>query len=140
MQAARLIMYHKQSTSARTRFLKLAHGGVCAFDALPRLAQLSDAEPGDPARVLQHPAALLSRAEQSMGLPRGGLELDTAYRVRLDVPGDPIEVFLARFTDVDPPIVQAESAGACFIDLTQARGLPPTELQLLRLAYESILG
>jgi hypothetical protein len=34
----------------------------------------------------------------------------------------------------------AAAAGAEFIDLTAARGLPRVELELLRLAYEHVLG
>jgi hypothetical protein len=140
MQSARLITYHKQATSARTRFLALGYGGVCAFDGLPRMAQLLEevADPGG--KVAQHPASLVSRAEREWGLARGGLEVDSGFRVLVDIPGGPVEVFLARFTPIDPPFAQAESNGARFIDITQARGMAPAELQLLRLAYEHILG
>ena len=31
----RVILYHKQSTSARTRFLLFASGSVCAFEPIP---------------------------------------------------------------------------------------------------------
>ena len=50
------------------------------------------------------------------------------------------DVYLAHFTSIDPPFEAAEAAGAAFIDLTQARGLPAAELALLRLAYEHVLG
>ena len=49
-------------------------------------------------------------------------------------------MLLARFTAIDPPFSAAEQLGGAFIDLTQARGLPPLELDLLRRAYEVILG
>jgi len=140
MQSARLIMYHKQSTSARTRFLKLGHGGVCAFEPLPPMSQVPKRDEFPPDKVAQHPAVLISRAEQVLGLPRSGLEREPGYRVRVVVPGETIEVFLARFTDIDPPFELAELLGADFIDLTQARGMVPAERQLLRLAYELILG
>jgi len=140
MPSTRLIMYHKQSTSARTRFLKLGHGGVCAFDPLPPMSQVLERDEVPRDRVARHPAVLISQTEQSLGLHQGGLALEPGYRVRVDVPGETIEVFLARFTDIDPPFGLAEANGASFIDLTQARGMAPVELQLLRLAYEMILG
>jgi hypothetical protein len=70
MFAPRLIMYHKQSTSARTRFLKLAYGGVCGFAALPPEAMIDEA-PGASAKVVTHPAAVLRDAEVHLGLHRG---------------------------------------------------------------------
>jgi hypothetical protein len=41
---------------------------------------------------------------------------------------------------IDPPLETARAQGNSFIDLTQARGLPPIDLALLRRAYEAILG
>jgi hypothetical protein len=52
----------------------------------------------------------------------------------VDAPEGLIEVFLARFTSIDPPFDWAEQHGARFIDLTQARGLRDVELQILRRA------
>jgi hypothetical protein len=140
MQPARLILYHKQATSARTRFLRLAHGGICAFDPLPPRTRVTGAEDPPPGRVRQHPAMLIGRAEQILGLGRGGLELEAGFRLRAEAPGATIEVLLARFTGIDPPFAAAAAQGAAFIDLTQARGMTAVELQLLRLAYERILG
>ena len=40
MNEPRLILYHKQSTSARTRFLRLSYGGICAFEPLPEPLEL----------------------------------------------------------------------------------------------------
>jgi len=134
----RLIMYHKQSTSARTRFLRLAYGGVCGFEPLPKLSELAAEDP--PTKVATHPAALVRDAEQRLGLPAGGLELESGFRCRVDSAGEATQVFLARFTAIDPPFEVAAAQGGAFIDLTQARGLPPVELQLLRRAYEAILG
>src|SRR5690554_3980844 len=71
--AARLIVYHKQATSARLRFLRLADHTVCSFGALPALAAV--VEPEEKARfepsVVPHPAPLAGRMEQQLGLPGG---------------------------------------------------------------------
>jgi hypothetical protein len=139
MFAPRLIMYHKQSTSARTRFLKLAYGGVCGFAALPPEAMIDEA-PGASAKVVTHPAAVLRDAEVHLGLPSGSLEAEQGFRCAIAVGARRTEVFLARFTSMDPPFETASAHGSTFIDLTQARGLPPIELELLRRAYERILG
>lgn len=139
MNPPRLILFHKQSTSARTRFMRHADGSVCAFAPLSPQAQL--VTPGEEAGTLiSHPAPLVRAAEQRLGLPAGALEPEAAFRCAVRCPAGETEVYLARFTAIDPPFAAAEAAGGAFIDLTQARGLPPLELALLRLAYERILG
>lgn len=143
MKNTRLVMYHKQSTSARTRFLGLSYGGVCAFDGLPALARIVDDQAADEGAVsatTPHPALLIGEAERQLGLDPGGLEPDAGFRVLVDVPDGPLEVFLAHFTATDPPFEIAERNGARFLDITQARGMAPTELEVLRRAYEWILG
>lgn len=135
----RLIMFHKQKTSARTRFLRLGNGSVCGFQPLPRLAQLLDDDVPE-TRVVLHPGALVHTAETRLGLPAGSLEAMGDFRARVDVAGGPIPIFLAGFTTEDPPFSAAASLGGTFIDLPDARQLPPSELQLLRLAYEYLLG
>ena len=140
MQTPRLVLFHKQSTSARTRFLLLKYGGVCAFDGLPALSRLVEADEEPLETLSTHPASVVNGAERDLGLAPGDLESEGEFRARVDSPGGSIEVFLARFTTIDPPFDWAEQYGARFIDLTQARGLPDVELQILRLAYEQILG
>jgi hypothetical protein len=139
MPDPRLIMYHKQSTSARTRFLKLPYGGVCGFEELPAQASLAD-DSGDAGDLFSQPALLLRAAETRFDLPSGSLEAEPGYRCKVISEEGTTEVHLARFTTTDPPFEQASAHGAAFIDLTQARGLPAVELALLRLAYEKIMG
>jgi hypothetical protein len=117
MPNPRLIMYHKHSTSARLRFLKLAYGGVCGFKPLPRLSQLLDEKPDGTVAV--HPAAFISDAEQRLGI----------------LPG-----ILARFISIDPPFDVAKSHDAEFIDLPQARNIHQVELELLRKAYDAVMS
>lgn len=137
--APRLIMYHKQSTSARTRFLRLPYGGVCGFSALPDESAIEESRGGSP-KVVTHPALVLRDAENRLGLPSGSLEMEPGFRCEIAAGEERTEVFLARFTSIDPPFETAQAHGSSFIDLTQARGLPPVELDLLRRSYERILG
>jgi hypothetical protein len=125
------------------RFLKLAHGGVCGPEPLPVLSQLIDGEvisPGPGCDVLHHPAHLVTQAEQSLGLPTGSLEVEGEFHEQVDVDGGPLDIYLARFTAIDPPLELTRRHDGEFIDLTQARGLPVTELELLRKVYEFALG
>lgn len=139
MNEPRLILFHKQSTSGRTRFLRHAYGGVCAFAPLPEDAEL--VLPGDESDMLiSHPASLVRIAEQRLGLGTAALQPEPGFRFAVSTGDGEIEVYLASFASIDPPFALAESLGGAFVDLTQTRGMAKIELALLRLAYEQILG
>ena len=130
-----LILYHKHPTSARTRFLRFAHGGVCNSGPLP-----ADAELVPPPTLHTHPAMLLRTAAAELGMPADALVPDTGFRCGVRMGAQDEEVHLAQFTGVDPPFAEADAQGATFIDLVQARRQPSAELLLLRRAYEHVLG
>ncbi|MBF0256993.1 MAG: hypothetical protein HQL47_11185 [Gammaproteobacteria bacterium] len=132
----RAILYHKQSTSARLRFLHFAYHSVCAFAPLPSLAQV---HPGRGERLVMHPAQVLWQLQRDYGFAKGDLRIEEGYRFRVEVPCEQIEIFLVAIQTLDPPFDQAEAIGARFIDLTQARSLPAVELELLRAAYEWVM-
>lgn len=131
----RLILCHKQKTSARTRFLRFPET-VMAFAPLPASARLA-AEIGS---VRPHPTAHLRAAEEKLGLPVGAIEAVADFDVDVNTPDGPVPVLLAAFTGIDPPFAAAETVGARFAAITEARGLPEVELDLLRKAYEILIG
>lgn len=133
----RLLLAHKQKTSARLRFLRLPHG-LCAFEPLPRLSTVLEDPPES--RVEPHPSLYLRAAEERLGLPSGSLALEPEFRAAVDAPGGPLRIRLASFTDTDPPFAAAEALGGHFIAITEARDCAPAELELLRLAYATLLG
>jgi hypothetical protein len=134
----RLLLFHKQGTSARTRFLRFGDS-LLALAPLPAGAVLRDEE-AVPGRIRPHPAALLKQAEEKLGLPGGSLLIETEFSATLDTPQGEVPVLLAGFTTLDPPFAAAESLGGRFVALTEVRGLPATELELVRRAYTAILG
>lgn len=132
--APRLILFHKQKTSARTRFLCF-HGSVLAFAPLPEPATVR------PAGLLRlHPAALLQEAQQRLGLAPGALEAMAEFAFVAATPDGDVPVLLAGFTAIDPPFTRAAEAGGRFVSIVEARGLPAVELELLRYAYEVLIG
>jgi hypothetical protein len=142
--APRLVLYHKQRSSARLRFLRYAHGGVTrpgplAADAAvhPGPCAVDDSVAG---RLHTHPGMLLRAAEAELGLQRGCIEPDGGFHGHIRAAEVCTAVHLACFVDLDPPIAAAAAAGAAFIDLTGARGLPAPELALLRLVYEHAMS
>jgi hypothetical protein len=135
--APRLILLHKQKTSGRVRFLCLA-SGILAFEALPALAALRDE---DYAPTLQiHPTALLRAAESQLGLAEDSIEALAEFAAWVDTPAGDVPILLAAFRDLDPPFAAAERIGGRFIALTEARHLSEVERNLLRRAYEHVLG
>lgn len=133
----RLIILHKQGTSARVRFLSFGDS-VLAFSPLPETAVLR--EEGYAPAVLFHPAAALRSAENELGLGEGALEAVPEFCIWLDTPVGEQAVLLAACTSIDPPFEAAEKRGGKFIAMTEARRLPAIERDILRRAYEHLLG
>ena len=138
MSGPRLLLFHKQGNSARTRFVRFGDS-LLAFAPLPQgaLLRAEDAAPGKP---VPHPAALLKLAEGKLGLPGGSLQFEPEFSATLDTPQGEVPVLLAGFTTLNPPFVAADSVGGRFVALTEMRGLPALELDLVRRAYTVILG
>ena len=134
----RLVLFHKQGTSARTRFLRFADS-LLAFAPLPAGAVLL-AEDEPQGAVLPHPASMLKQAEEKLGLPPGSLLAEADFCATVDTPHGEVQILLAGFTTIDPPFVAANDIGGRFIAITEARGLPPMEMELARRAYTAILG
>ncbi|MEY3219994.1 MAG: hypothetical protein RIT27_1351 [Pseudomonadota bacterium] len=141
MKDLRFILYHKQSTSGRTRFFRFAHGGVCGFVGLPTLSQVVDVHQEKTlSSIITHPAALLSDIQQRLGLLATDLRIDGEYHEYVDAQNMMINIYLAHFTAIDPPFEMAEKQGGRFVELAQSRDLSRPELELLRRAYQLILG
>jgi len=136
---ARMILVHKQGTSARTRFLRFTDG-IVAPEPLPKLAQvLGEDEAGGDAAVLAHPAMLVNAVAGKLGLDTGDIEVETEFRADVDTPEGLSPIYLGRITTIDPPFDAAEKIGARFIAVTEARDLGPSELELLRRAYTCVM-
>ncbi|WP_353570029.1 hypothetical protein [Candidatus Albibeggiatoa sp. nov. BB20] len=135
---ARVIIYHKQKTSAKTLFLSI-NKSVCLFDGLPDLSSLLDLDAVSDDKVALHPAAIISDAEQRLGLDKGSLELDSEFQAVVDAPDQNLTIFLLRTMYVDPPCDEVAEHEGRFIAITDARTYPQTELELLRRAYEAIM-
>ncbi|PKO59046.1 MAG: hypothetical protein CVU25_03090 [Betaproteobacteria bacterium HGW-Betaproteobacteria-19] len=124
-----LVLFHKQSTSARLRFARFGDSMLAARLEAP-------ADEG----VLPHPGALTARATDLLGLPAGALQLDTEFEAEMLAPGGTVSVRLAHFTDIDPPFDALDSAQGRFVSITETRGIPDPERDVLRLVYEHVIG
>ncbi len=137
LERMRLILYHQQATSARTLFLRIG-STVCTLGHISEQAQVLKTRP----QVLIHPATLLKEVKQQLGIAAGDLEINGEFQEWLFIPESTEElvIFLAHFTSVDAPHGIVQKFGGRFIALTEARDLPPVELNLLRQAYAVIMG
>jgi len=130
----RLLCFHKQGTSARTRFVRWPHG-MLAFEPLPAGATLQKS-----ALARRHPADVLAEAATRLGMPVNTLRADTEFEAAIATPQGEIPVLLVQFATLDPPFAAVEAQGGKFIAITEARNCAPVELELLRKAYEILIG
>lgn len=132
--AWRMLVCHKHPVSARLHFLIPQVSGVVLPQALPRLAVI--AEPGCEPRVQSHPASALRSLRQILGL-EPALELVSEFQLHLEVPGQILPVYLAALPghDLCPPV-----PGTRWIELPQSIGMPWLDRELLRRAYEVLIG
>lgn len=133
----RFILAHKQTTSARVRFLRLPDG-VLTPNPLPAGSIVPAGAEED--AVPTSPAPLVRSLEMHLGLPLASLQPAEDFLVPVETPEGGVAVLLAVFTAIDPPFAAAERPGGCFVPIIEARGLPAIEQQLLRRAYEYLLG
>lgn len=132
--APRLLCFHKQQTSARTRFLSYGASVLAPFP-LPESGTL--AEPG---KVRPHPALALKALAARIGVPTEQLRPLADFEVDVATPAGTVPVLLIEIATLDPPFAGAEAMGARFIAFTEARGLPRVDLELMRRAYEILIG
>lgn len=113
---------------------------VCLFEALPKLSIVleRDERPLDE-KLVSHPSPLIKQATDWLGMEQASLELESEFCEKVDVADGPLTVYLAGFTTIDPPDDFVCKVGGRFISLTEAVGLPPAEMELLRRAYEVIM-
>jgi hypothetical protein len=137
MSNQRVIIYHKQATSARTLFL-CQNKTVCLPSGLPTLSSLLEDEMTLPV-VDQTLTEQLQYIAERLNLEARQLLVEEEFCAQVDTPDGAMTVFLARCQEIDPPRSAVAEHGGQFIALTEARQLPPTELALLRLAYQVIM-
>lgn len=134
MTETRLIVYHKHPSSARTLFLNLK-GTVCLFEGLLESSEVTVPPP----EMETAASSLITATEEKLGLASGSLEMQTEFVAEVDSEQKHISTYLARLTSLDAPLAAVAQADGSLISITEARGLPPAELNLLRLAYSFIM-
>ncbi|MFC3608363.1 hypothetical protein [Stutzerimonas tarimensis] len=132
--AWRVLLCHKHPVSARLHFLVPEQGGVLLPRALPRLAVVSESEQGPV--VQSHPAMALRELQGMLGV-NVDLEWVDAFHLHMETPGELVAIYLAALPGYDlvepPPRTR-------WIQLPQSVGMPWLDREVLRRAYEVLIG
>lgn len=131
----RYIVIHLHRTSARLRFLNF-RDYLCGPTPLPKLVELTTPPAGNSAPS-EHPSASLQTLRSYLGLKESQLELVPEFRCWIEAPGEVIPVYMAAATGPDP---FPAPAGSQWIGLPESWLFTPLERELLREAYEFLLG
>lgn len=140
MDDTRVIIFHKHPVSAKVHFIKQAYGGICGFAELPKLATVLEDETPDDENVVQHPQTIAKEVADELKVAQGTVEVVTGYLQYVDTPDGTIKVYLAGMQTHDMPIEALAEKGASPHLITELRGLPPAEMELLQRAYIAIMG
>jgi hypothetical protein len=137
MTEARFVLYHKQPTSARMRFMVFETGSVLSGSLLPALSLLEDAQERDydSEKIVQLPTNGLLDVVKNLGISASDVRMSFPDMSLVDTAKEKIPVHGVAFTTIDPPIAQVENTGAKFIDMTQARQLSAIDMEILRRIY-----
>jgi len=140
MNDNRIIIFHKHPVSAKVHFVKQAYGGICGFSELPKLASVLDDEHEIDEIVVQHPAMVAKAVAEGLGVAQADVEVVPSFMQYVDVPDATIKVYLAGMQTHDMPVEALAAKGASLHLITELRGLPPAEMELLQRAYIAIMG
>lgn len=133
----RVILCHFDSYSAALLFARYG-SSVLAPTPLPEAASAMPAP--DDAGVPYAPAAVLDALAAKYGLDAARLKIDDGFQAWLSDDNGPIRIHLARFTGLDAPHAAIEPLGGAFKPISQMRGMPTTELNLMRQVFNLIMG
>jgi hypothetical protein len=133
----RVILCHFDSYSTALNFARYGDS-VLAPAPLPESANPIPAP--DDAGAQHGPDAALDALAAQYGLDPAQLKIDDGFQAWLSSDSGPIRIHLARFTTFEAPHGAIEPLGGVFKPISQMRGMPMTELNLMRQVFNLIMG
>lgn len=137
LERNRVILCHFDSYSAALLFARYG-GSVLAPTPLPEAAR--DMAAPDDAGAQHAPAAVLDALAAKYGLDAAQLKMDDGFQAWRSDDIGLIRIHLARFTGLDAPHAALEPLGGAFRPISQMRGMPVAELDLMRQVFNLIMG
>lgn len=132
----RMILCHFDSYSTALLFARYG-ASVLAPAPLPESAATAPA--GD-ASAQHTPGAVLDALVAQYGLDPAQLSLDDGFQAWVSSDDGPIRIHLCRFTTFDAPREAIEPLGGVFKPISEMRGLPMIELNLVRQVFNLIMS
>jgi len=137
LDSNRVILCHFDSYSTALVFARYG-SSVLAPAPLPEAASAMS-EPGD-ATERHAPGAVLDALVAQYRLDPTQLRLDDDFQAWMSSDCGPIRIHLACYTTLDAPHQAIETLGAVFKPISELRGVPMIELNLLRQVFNLIMG
>jgi hypothetical protein len=133
----RVILCHFDTYSTALVFARYG-ATVLAPSPLPEGAGLAT----QPVAATDHhdPASVLDALGSGHGLDVTGLKISEDFDVWMTSDDGPIRIHLARFMTTDAPRNVLEPLGGIFKSISEMRGLPMLELNLMRQVFNLIMG
>lgn len=133
----RVILCHFDTYSAASLFARYGTSVLTPSPlpdgACPIPAPSGITERHDPEKVLE---ALLAKYD----FAPGELKLAEGFQEWMASPNGTIRIHLAKFTAFDPPREEIEATGGIFKPISELRGTPAIELDLLRTAFNLVMS
>lgn len=137
LDSNRVILCHFDSYSTALVFARYG-SSVLAPAPLPEAARAMP-EPGD-ADERHTPGAVLDALAAQHVLDLTQLRLDDGFQAWMSSERGPIRIHLARYSTLDAPHQVIEPFGGVFKPISELRGIPMIELNLLRQVFNLIMG
>jgi hypothetical protein len=135
----RLLLYYKGDISALMLFAQHSSGSICFPEPLPALSSALEPEEFTSGKVSTHPAMQVNNINRLLQLDNDLLRVEPEFSEQIDTPGGIIIVHMARFMLLDPPHKLMQSRNCRMRTLSELRGRPPAEMELLRRAYTKVM-
>ena len=137
LERNRVILCHFDSYSTALVFARYG-SSILAPSPLPGSAAPMPA-PGDVTE--QHdPGAVLDALVAQFGLDPAKLNPDDDFQAWMASDDGPIRIHLVRFATLDAPKEAIEPLGGVFKPISEMRGMPMIELNLMRQIFNQIMG
>ena len=137
LERNRVILCHFDSYSTALVFARRGDSVLAPFT---EPASASDMAAPDADSAQHDPAAVVDALVDKFGFDRSTLKMDQGFQAWLSDDKGPIRVHLARFTTFEAPHQVIKPFEAVFKPISQMRGMPMTELNLMRQVFNLIMG
>ena len=137
LQHNRVILCHFDSYSAALNF---ARYGDSVLAPAPLSAESSAIEAPDSDSGQHEPGRVVGALAEKYGLDPNDLQINKGFEAWLSGEAGPVRVHLVQFKTFEAPHESIEPLGGVFKPISMMRGMPVTELNLMRQVFNLMVG